>query len=112
MFDDESMIVVHVGYAWDGQDGWTFALSPETAHRLEETKTHRATRVFVGNGNPGDTDPRQYAHLGDGVGPEKKWKRWKIIASMLTGIPEADLPTCMFRRMPEDTLLETLEKSA
>lgn len=111
MFDDDSMIIVHVGYAWDGTDGWTFALSPWTKHRLgEESKSYRSPRIFVGNDDPSNTDPRHLAHLDEGLDTERKWGRWWVIASMLTGIPEEDLGTCMFRRMPEDTLLETLEK--
>lgn len=114
MFDDESLIIVHVGYAWQGQDGWTFVLSPWTKHRLGESETPRATKVFVGNADASDTDPRRYAHIDDGTETEVKWGRWRIIASMLTGIPVKDLGTCMFRRMPEDTLLETVspEESA
>jgi len=64
MFDDESMIIVHVGYAWDG---WTFALSPWTRHRLGETKSYRSPRIFIGNDDPSNTDPRHLAHVDDGL---------------------------------------------
>jgi len=73
------------------QDGHTFMLDPWTR---QDYRDHRIDCVFMGSDHP-ERGPHEFAGLAD-----DPWGRWRIIASMLTGIPVPDLPTLRFRQQP------------
>ena len=98
MVEHPEALVVHVGVQ---TDGCTYILSPVTRAYCELGE-RRVPSVYLGTENP-PADPLEFAHLG-----EDEYGRWKIVASMLTGFPEAQLPLVEFRRMPGEVLLARL----
>lgn len=95
MVEQPEAMVIHIGVQWDG---CTFMLSPLTRAYCELGE-RRVPTVFLGS-DARNPDPLEFAHLEEG-----DFKRWRIVASMLTGLPEEGHPIVEFRRMPNDVLL-------